>query len=163
MSKRSSRKTKSSKQPSTNRSPRVAVANARRKPQRLRRTTAVRPSVLTLEDRRLHHPDPLTRPALALRRYAAAFALADRTPRGVIRVGPTVGPTSARAAGTSKPASVFSRQTKSVVSFAMPKKVAICVRRQRRKEVIHAIGKAGAGSRNSRPPRRNEFSDISCR
>lgn len=48
------------------------------------------------------------------------------------------------------------------VSFAMPKKVALCVRRQRRREVLFAAGVGGARGRK-RPPRRNEFSDVSCK
>lgn len=47
------------------------------------------------------------------------------------------------------------------VSFHAPKKVLICVRRQRRKEIMHAFKRAGKGGH--RPPRRNWFSDVSCK
>lgn len=48
--------------------------------------------------------------------------------------------------------------------FAVPHKISLCVRRRIRKEVIHAIGfaKGGKGTRRSRKPRRNFWSDVSC-
>lgn len=50
--------------------------------------------------------------------------------------------------------------TRSHDVFADPMKVSVCVRRETRKRVMHALGKAGG---RVRPPRRNEFSEISCR
>jgi len=47
------------------------------------------------------------------------------------------------------------------VGFAVPERVAVCVRRQQRKEVIHALGKQGGGG--SRRRRRNSWSDIDCK
>ena len=47
------------------------------------------------------------------------------------------------------------------VMFDAPKKVLICVRRQRRKEVMFAQKKTGKGG-SHRPGRRNFFSDVSC-
>lgn len=52
-------------------------------------------------------------------------------------------------------------QTKMDLAFDEPKKLAICIRRQRRKEVLHAKGVAG--SKNLKKPTRNEWSEISCR
>lgn len=46
------------------------------------------------------------------------------------------------------------------LGFAVPEKVAVCVRRKTRREVIHALNKAGGGV--SRKRRRNEYSDIRC-
>lgn len=46
------------------------------------------------------------------------------------------------------------------VGFAVPKRVAVCVRRQQRKEVIHALGKQGAGGSTRR--RRNSWSNVDC-
>lgn len=48
----------------------------------------------------------------------------------------------------------------SVVAFADPRKVHLCVRRETRKRVMHALGKAG---HRVRKPRRNKWSSISCR
>lgn len=45
------------------------------------------------------------------------------------------------------------------LQFATPKKVALCVRRKRRKEVIHATGKAG---KRTRKPRYNHWSKVKC-
>lgn len=46
------------------------------------------------------------------------------------------------------------------VGFAVPKKVAICIRRKQRREVILALGKGGKGARARR--RRNRWSDVDC-
>lgn len=68
------------------------------------------------------------------------------------------------AASFSRPHHVLkakpSRALPKRVMFEAPKKVLVCVRRQRRKEVLHA--KRVAGSGNLRRPRRNWFSDVSC-
>lgn len=45
------------------------------------------------------------------------------------------------------------------LTFADPRKLDVCQRRQTRKEVIHALGKAGGGNR---APRRKPSSEISC-
>lgn len=46
------------------------------------------------------------------------------------------------------------------IGFEVPKKVAVCVRRKTRREVIHALGKTGAGARARR--RKNQFTDVRC-
>lgn len=48
------------------------------------------------------------------------------------------------------------------VAFKAPRQVAICVRRKQRREVLHAVGKTGRGSRFHRAPRRNIYSEIRC-
>jgi len=48
------------------------------------------------------------------------------------------------------------------VAFGSPQKIGVCVRRGIRKEIIHALGYAGAGKPKQRRPRRNEFSKIGC-
>lgn len=45
------------------------------------------------------------------------------------------------------------------IGFAIPEKVAICVRRHARREVILALGKGGS---RHRKPRRNAWSGIQC-
>lgn len=52
-------------------------------------------------------------------------------------------------------------QTKAPLRFAIPQKVALCIRRKRRKEVIFATNKAGAGVKRKNP-RRNFWSEIKC-
>lgn len=47
-----------------------------------------------------------------------------------------------------------------VYRFAVPQQVAVCARRQIRKEVIHAKGVAG---KRVRRPKRNAWSSVSCR
>lgn len=48
---------------------------------------------------------------------------------------------------------------KQTVRFAVPKRIALCIRRKVRKEVILATGSGGG---RHRKPRRNEFSDVRC-
>lgn len=49
------------------------------------------------------------------------------------------------------------------LNFIRPKKITVCVRRQTRKEVLHAIGKAGQGGLGLRKKRRlNDDSKITC-
>lgn len=52
------------------------------------------------------------------------------------------------------------RSSREVYSFKLPKQTAVCVRREIRKQVIHAKGAAGTKVRR---PRRNALSRISCR
>lgn len=49
------------------------------------------------------------------------------------------------------------------VAFVEPMRVTICVRRQRRKEVLHAFKKAGRKPGSFQPRRLTEYSDVSCR
>lgn len=95
-------------------------------------------SLPLLEDRRSFHPAPAIRPA---------FSSPRSTSRIVVRQRPSQGR--------------FPSQTKGILSFEVPNRVAICVRRGVRKAVLHALGKAG--KRGQRKPRRSAFSSISCR
>lgn len=105
-----------------------------------------RPVNLTLfEDRRSFHPAGPSRPAFSLPRSAA-----------VVRVpSPPRTRTSVDGAKARTP-KLYQLQ------FAVPAKVALCVRRKRRKEVLHAKGIAGSKKR-MRSPRRNYWSSISCK
>jgi len=47
------------------------------------------------------------------------------------------------------------------VVFNEPRRILICVRRNVRKEVLHALNKAGAGS-GRKKKHRTQFSDVSC-
>lgn len=85
-----------------------------------------------VEDRRRYYPG-LIRPAVAVPRSSSRLVLSSRKPYA---------------------------QTKATVVFKAPPRVALCVRRQRRKEVIFAMGVAGSRVRR---PRRNEFSEVSCK
>jgi len=107
------------------------------------RRPAARFSVLQqIEDRRTFHPEGVARPA---RGYRIA--------RHRLQV---VGP------GTDVVPGLFSAPVVPVgVGFAAPRQVAICVRRRVRKEVIHALGKAGRGVKR-RLPRFNYYSEVIC-
>lgn len=106
--------------------------------------------LVELEDRRLFVPGtpslpsvPAYRPAKARNRAATRLtvrrATQVATPPRFERLGP-------------------------FVAFAEPRSVALCIRRQRRRQVMHALDLAGRrGVGRGRPRRRNEFSSVSCR
>lgn len=54
----------------------------------------------------------------------------------------------------------FTSPFSSHMQFNVPRKVAICVRRKQRREVLFAFRKTGKGARSFR--RRNQFSDVRC-
>lgn len=112
------------------------------------------PSVIlqTYEDRRTFHPEPYTRVAFALPRSAAQLVAGpnrnvnnDKTHSGY--------------KGTTAPTG-FSSGVPSRVAFKVPNRVALCVRRSRRKEVLFALRRTGKGSHSSK--RFNKYSSIGC-
>jgi len=48
------------------------------------------------------------------------------------------------------------------VGFSHPWQVIVCVRRKRRREVLHALRKTGRGGSKQRKPRRNFWSEVRC-
>lgn len=111
------------------------------RPVRLAVVSAPRLSPQTLrelQDLRRFDPTASTRPASSVRRDQARLTQPVR-----------------RAKKPTKPAPLWSQP-----QFAVPKKVAICVRRQTRKEVLHA--KKVAGKSGLKKPRRNMWSKIRC-
>lgn len=93
-----------------------------------------------IEDRRTYYPDKIVRPAVTMSRRDQR-RLVEKA-RDVNREGP-------------------SRFDALRLGFAVPEKVAICVRRNQRREVILALNKGGKGAKS--PRRRTEYSEISCR
>jgi len=93
------------------------------------------------EDRRQFTPDPYTRVAFALPRKAAQLVVKQPTQKPAKAMYPGVLPSG--------------------VSFRVPDRVAICVRRGRRKEVLFALNKTGKGARS--PKKHNAFSKVSCK
>lgn len=92
------------------------------------RVDVLRSFVRTLEDRRTFDPMGSFRPAAATSRYARSLDV----PEG--------------------------RKFSPLVGFQAPEKVAVCVRRKIRKEVIIAKGGSGSGKRK----RRTWFSSVKC-
>lgn len=102
-------------------------------------------SLIEVEDRRTWNPE-VTSPARSISKTRHRLKVVNRQP--------------------FKNADKFSNlrnvsQTKAVVAFRTPAKVAICIRRNIRKEVLFAIGKGGKVGQKR--PRRNAYSSISCR
>lgn len=109
-----------------------------------------RPSLVTftprvalsqIEDRRTYHPLDFFRPARSFNR--SQHSLVVKQP--------------------AKNKDRFSglRGLPTAIQFYAPKKVLVCVRRQRRKEVIHALKKTGKGAAK-RHRRRSYYSNIHC-
>jgi hypothetical protein len=94
-----------------------------------------------LEDRRTFHPD--TYRPIASTRQGHRLIVRDKV------------------YSKQKTNRVIPSHTKATIAFAQPKRVALCIRRQQRKEVLHAIRKAG--KTGQKRPRRNESSTISCK
>lgn len=106
-------------------------------PQPVRSVTRVKPTQLNLfeiEDRRTYHPKAEKRAARSFTRAQHQLVVAPSTPK--------VAYPSAQ------------------VAFQAPDNVLVCVRRQRRKEVLHALQKAG--KRGQKRPRRSYYSSIKC-
>lgn len=115
-------------------------------------------------------PDPLLDAILSLPVTAyvnprAVLAVDDRRffdPAGPLRPAYSFGRDARRIIAKSSPVGSLRNDTNlsARVGFAVPKRVAVCVRRQQRKEVIHALGKQGAGARARR--RRSVWSNVDC-
>lgn len=89
-----------------------------------------------IEDRRRYHP---------LRALAPAQTFSSKSQRKLVE----------------KPRSTREAFPSLRLGFAVPDKVAACVRRKSRREVLFAIKGTGPGSRQKRR-RRNELSNIQC-
>lgn len=103
-----------------------------------------------VEDRRLFHFEGPDRPALMDDGTPARIGLRDRY-KNRNRVKP-----QAYRFGPK-----FYSQTKAAVVFQEPDRVAVCIRRKARREVLFAKKRAGRGG--MRRPRRTWLSKISCR
>lgn len=112
-------------------------------------------------DRRFYHP--LGKRAPLGVTLGSAANIVSRPVRRSIRVSSTA--RRARSRSSVRYVSPYTSRnsfiTPSTIAFEAPSRVVLCVRRSVRKEVMFASGKAGR--RGQRPPRRNQFSDISCR
>lgn len=91
-----------------------------------------------LEDRRTFHPEGPARPARSPRRPRHRLSVPKKYQY-----------------------SLKKSYVPHEVGFQDPQKVLVCVRRKRRREVLHALRKAG--KRGQKRPRRNFYSSISCR
>lgn len=93
-----------------------------------------------IEDRRIFTPDP-DPPVKSSRRWHSRLSAKPKQ--------------NARPSGRS-----FTLQP-AIQAFKAPTYIALCIRRGIRKEVLHALGKTGKGSRS--PKKRSSFSNIWCK
>lgn len=96
-----------------------------------------------VQDYRFFNPDPYPVPVT----------------RSGIRAAVGVGPSVSHSSRPRQNSSLFSNLSPRVV-FTQPRDTLVCIRRQRRKEVIHARGVAG--SRVARP-KFNDLSKLHCK
>lgn len=94
-----------------------------------------------IEDRRTYHPEGESRPARSISKRAHRLELAK----------PVVSQWN-ELPGYS---GIYSP-----VAFTQPHNVLVCIRRKQRKEVLHALNKAGKAGQKT--PRRSAYSDIQC-
>lgn len=113
----------------------------------LNRTKAHLQWMRQTEDRRTWTPHK-PRPARTVTGNRSSFKRA----LGIARVALDPGRRVARAINT--PAQGL------IQSFNVPGRVMVCVRRKIRREVLHALGRAGKGGGKKR--RRNEWSNVKC-
>lgn len=101
-------------------------------------------SLRAIEDRREFHPEREQRPArgFVYPRHRLVVSVPRQEP--------------------SRLPDTFTPTVPVGVAFRAPRQVAICVRRKQRREVLHALGKTGRGSRHHRAPRRNVYSEVHC-
>jgi len=92
--------------------------------------------LLSTEDRRTYHPDGPVRAPRSLNSFHTNF----------------------QAATPSRNQNPWDVPTG--IQFEDPSRVLICIRRQKRKEVLHALKKTGRTGQNR--PRRNHYSEVLC-
>lgn len=95
-----------------------------------------------IQDRRLFHPDP---------DYVGTIT-------GDAEIGEVYSPSVPRK--TNKKHPLQTSMPRGVMAFSQPAHVAVCVRRQQRREVLHALRKTGRGGSARR--RYNHNSKIRC-
>lgn len=99
------------------------------------------------EDRRSWNPEGSQAPARSFNSSRHRLSLAQKHRNG----------SSLRTSGWSQ---AFT--SPGTVAFANPSRVLVCVRRQQRREVLHAIRKTGYRN-NRKSPKFNYYSKIACR
>lgn len=97
-----------------------------------------RSSLLPIDDRRSFDFEPASRPA---RLFTGSTAQITATP---------ITKKTARA----------QQRVPYQIAFTAPKQTLVCIRRKRRKEVLHALNKTGRGGQKK--PRRSPFSNTRC-
>lgn len=95
-----------------------------------------------IEDRRQWHPLGVNRPARSFNRAQHTLQVPKYPKRQGRAFRPYKWPTAQ-------------------IGFTQPDQVLVCVRRKQRREVLHALKKAGRGGQ--RRPRYNLYSKITCR
>lgn len=101
-----------------------------------------------IEDRRTWHPEGKARPARSFDSSRHRLVVGQAQVKQAVRTGYTK-------------LRHLALQVPKAVAFQAPEKVLVCVRRQMRREVMHALKKAGKRGQKSR--RWSWYSNISCK
>lgn len=88
------------------------------------------------------------------------FNPAEYYPKGTSKLSSEIGIAPVKRSGVKRGKNVAFQPD--IFRFKMPEKVALCVRRKSRREVLFALRKTGKGSRMVKR-RRNRYSEISCK
>lgn len=123
-------------------------------------------SLLAIEDRRLFHPQGKAAPARGSFRSATQLVV----PRSSVSSTRWVEPTPSNPIvpwrknpyihSVGEPYAFPNAKFPYSLAFRAPNRMAICLRRSIRRNVLHAFGVAG--SVNLRPPKYSEYSRIKC-
>lgn len=117
--------------------------------------TPVAPPDNVFYDRRLFSPDPGTIHYTSGKPARLTYS----TPRKTLQ--PPARPFRGPLRSFSGSVVLRPPETPKRVSYAHPRALPLCSRREQRREILHALGVAGR--RGLRPPKRNAFSSVSCR
>lgn len=113
-----------------------------------------RQALADIEDRRHYHPAPRYRPARDLSGRRARVELLGLLGSQASFGDPLLNP-------GSRAFKLFHSLSRPEHSSEYSRKLALCIRRKMRAEVLHAAGIAG-GRRIKRTRNRNEFSEVKC-
>lgn len=107
----------------------------------------------TVEDRRTYHPEGDSRAARTVRgdSYYSLNSVPNQSSSRSTSV--SLNSSGGRVRHTSP-------RLPEALHFSVPQDVLVCVRRKKRKEVLHALKKTGKSGQKR--PRRNYYSDIHC-
>lgn len=111
------------------------------------------PSLTEFEDRRRWYPSSYTEPARSFSAPRSRLTVVSRVshPRTVGRVD------------ASRSLSSAWSQTRATVAFAEPRRTVLCVRRNIRKEVLHALDRVRPGGSGRSRSHWTEWSSVRCR
>jgi len=117
----------------------------------------------SIEDRRNWHPEGSRAPARSIShpRHRLQSVMRNVNIRNTLK---TIRSPSLNLPNLKKPQ--LPSIARDVIGFEQPQNVLVCIRREQRRQVLHALQKTGRKGRGGKPfklPHFNEYSKITCR